>query len=305
MKRKKIKQIVLPLSAAIIWGSSFVAQSLGADYVEGFTFASARCFAAALAILLMLAVRQIVRPRPKKTAQQRRELLKGGAACGLALTVASNLQQFGIADTTAGKAGFITALYIVLVPLFGIFFGKRVRGRMLLCVAIAVGGLYFLCFESGAPLHFGRGDFFVFLGSFGFAGHILVIDHFARDVDGIELSCVQFAVTALLSGICAVLFGTVDFAAIWECMPYILYVGVISGGVGYTLQILAQQDGEATVVSLLLSLESFFAVVSAAIILHERMSAREYLGCALMLTAVILSQLPERKAVACAADKEK
>ena len=169
----------------------------------------------------------------------------------------------------------------------------------------AVVGLYFLCFTgSEGAMSFGRGDFLVFLCAFAFTGHILCVDHYVQKVDGIALSCVQFAVMMVLSTVCAFTFETVDFAALGECTFYILYIGILSSAGGYTLQILAQKDGDPTVVSLLLSLESFFAVVCGAIILHERMSGREYLGCALMLTAVLLSQLPEKTADAAEPQKK-
>ena len=233
----------------------------------------------------MLILRR-VRHEEKYTPQQKKDLLEGGLVCGIFLTLGTNLQQFGIADTTAGKAGFITALYIVLVPLAGMFLGKKANKRLFLCVLIAVVGLYFLCFTgSEGAMSFGRGDFLVFLCAFAFTGHILCVDHYVQKVDGIALSCVQFAVMMVLSTVCAFTFETVDFAALGECTFYILYIGILSSAGGYTLQILAQKDGDPTVVSLLLSLESFFAVVCGAIILHERMSGREYLGCALMLTA--------------------
>ena len=194
----------------------------------------------------------------------------------------------------------------MLVPLAGMFLGKKANKRLFLCVLIAVVGLYFLCFTgSEGAMSFGRGDFLVFLCAFAFTGHILCVDHYVQKVDGIALSCVQFAVMMVLSTVCAFTFETVDFAALGECMFYILYIGILSSAGGYTLQILAQKDGDPTVVSLLLSLESFFAVVCGAIILHERMSGREYLGCALMLTAVLLSQLPEKTADAAEPQKKR
>ncbi len=295
MKKTNTKQVLLPLITSFIWGSSFVAQSLGAGKVGGFTFTAARSIPAALALFAFLLVRRHAKHEERYTARQKRDLIEGGLVCGVFLTLGTNLQQIGIADTTAGKAGFITALYIVLVPLVGIFLGKKAGGRLFLCVAIAVVGLYFLCFKGGEGVTgFGKGDFLVFLSAFAFTGHILVVDHYVKKVDGIALSCVQFTVVVVISSICAAAFETVDFAALKECTFYILYIGILSSAIGYTFQILAQKDGDPTVVSLLLSLESFFAVVCGAIILHERMSGREYLGCALMLAAVILSQLPEK-----------
>ena len=286
MKKRNTKQVILPLITSFIWGSSFVAQSLGAGKVGGFTFTAARAIPAVLVLGALVLILRRVRHEEKYTPQQKKDLLEGGLVCGIFLTLGTNLQQFGIADTTAGKAGFITALYIVLVPLAGMFLGKKANKRLFLCVLIAVVGLYFLCFTgSEGAMSFGRGDFLVFLCAFAFTGHILCVDHYVQKVDGIALSCVQFAVMMVLSTVCAFTFETVDFAALGECMFYILYIGILSSAGGYTLQILAQKDGDPTVVSLLLSLESFFAVVCGAIILHERMSGREYLGCALMLTA--------------------
>ena len=297
MKNPKVRQVVLPLITALIWGSAFVTQSLGAAHLGCFSFNALRAIPAVLVLLVLLAAMQRIRPREKHSAEEKRALLRGGLVCGAFLALAINLQQFGMGTTSAGKAGFITALYIVLVPLAGMFLGKKANKRLFLCVLIAVVGLYFLCFTgSEGAMSFGRGDFLVFLCAFAFTGHILCVDHYVQKVDGIALSCVQFAVMMVLSTVCAFTFETVDFAALGECTFYILYIGILSSAGGYTLQILAQKDGDPTVVSLLLSLESFFAVVCGAIILHERMSGREYLGCALMLTAVLLSQLPEKTA---------
>ena len=297
MKQRNIKQVVLPLITAFIWGSAFVAQSLGAGKMGGFTFSAARSLPAALSLFLLWMALRRARREGKYTEQQKKDLLTGGFVCGVFLTLGTNLQQLGIADTTAGKAGFITALYIVLVPLVGSFFGKKADRRIFLCVLIAVAGLYFLCFKSGeGAVNFGRGDFLVFLCAFAFTGQILAVDYYVQRVDGVALSCAQFTVVTVISTVCAFAFETVELGVIAECAPYILYVGIFSSAVAYTLQIIAQKDGDPTVVSLLLSLESFFAVVCGAVILHERMSGREYLGCALMLAAVILSQLPEKKA---------
>ena len=207
--------------------------------------------------------------------------------------------------TSAGKAGFITALYIVLVPVFSTVLGKKAKKSIWFCVIAAVAGLYFLCFDGSSTLSFSSGDMYVFLSAFAFTAQILAVDYFVQQVDGIALSCAQFAVVIMLSAIGALAFGEhTTLEAVKTCIPYLLYVGVVSSGVGYTLQIIAQKDGDPTVVSLLLSLESFFAVVCGAIVLHERMSLREYFGCALMLAAVILSQLPEKSAKAVESGKK-
>ena len=299
MKNKKVRQVVLPLITAFIWGSAFVTQSLGAAHLGYFSFNALRSIPAAVSLFLLLLIMRRVRPRERYSAEERRALLRGGLVCGVFLTLGVNLQQLGIETTSAGKAGFITALYIVLVPVFSIALGKKAKKSIWLCVLIALAGLYFLCFDGGGEMSFNRGDFCIFLCAFAFSAQILAVDHYVQQVDGIALSCAQFIVTTVLSGIGALIAGEqTTLASIQTCLPYLLYVGVISSGVGYTLQILAQKDGDPAVVSLLLSLESFFAVVSGAIVLNERMSLREYFGCALMLTAVLLSQLPEKKSKA-------
>ena len=299
MKNPKVRQIVLPLITAFIWGSSFVTQSLGAAHLGCFSFNALRSIPAVLVLLVLLAVMQRIHPREKYSAAEKRALLRGGLVCGAFLTLATNLQQYGMGTTSAGKAGFITALYIVLVPVFGAALGKEMKKSIWICVLTAVAGLYFLCFDGGSALSFGGGDVYVLLSAFAFAAQILAVDHYVQQADGVALSCVQFAVVIVLSTAGALIFGEqTTLAAVKTCIPYLLYVGVVSGGIGYTLQIVAQRDGDPTVVSLLLSLESFFAVVTSAIVLNERMSLREYFGCALMLAAVLLSQLPEKKAKA-------
>ncbi len=302
-KTSIIRQNVFPILAAFIWGTSFVAQSMGADYVPAFTFNASR---AAVAALALLGVCFLFRRLPRRDTEDcaakkepavshsRRDLLVGGISCGTVLTVATNLQQLGIETTTAGKAGFITALYIVIVPLMGLFLHKKAPLTVWAGVAAAVAGLYFLCIQDGFSIS--KGDFYILLCSFGFSAHILLIDHFTQKVDGIALSCVQFLVVAVLSAIGMLLFETPTLEGLHMGLWAILYVGIFSSGVAYTLQILAQKDSNPTVVSLLLSLESLFATVSGALILHDRMSGREYLGCGLMLAAVVLAQLPEKKA---------
>ena len=293
MKSPKVRQIVLPLITAMIWGSSFVTQSLSAGHLGCFSFNALRSIPAALALLLLLLVVRRIRPREKYTAEEKRALLRGGLICGFFLTLGVNLQQFGIETTTAGKAGFITTLYIILVPVFSIMLGKKAKKSTWIYVLFAVAGLYFLCFDGGS-VSFSSGDFYIFLCAFAFTAQILAVD-----------SCAQFVVVIVLSAVGALVFGEhTTLEAVKTCIPYLLYVGVVSSGVGYTLQIIAQKDGDPTVVSLLLSLESFFAVVCGAIVLHERMSLREYFGCALMLAAVILSQLPEKSAKAVESGKK-
>lgn len=294
MKINRVRQNVLPVLAALIWGTAFVAQSMGADYVEPFTFNAARSAIAFVFLLILCLVRRGMQKGIVESATKSwKDLAVGGLCCGVALTVATNLQQKGLETTTSGKAGFITALYIVIVPIVGIFMKKKAPRTLLISVPLAVAGLYCLCITEDFSVT--EGDFYVFLCAICFSAHILVIDHFTQKVDGVELSCAQFLVVTVLSSVGMIVSENPSLEAVGMCIWPILYVGVFSSGVAYTLQILAQKDSNPTVVSLLLSLESVFATLAGAIILHDQMSGKEYLGCVLMLVAVVLAQLPERE----------
>lgn len=298
---QKIRQNVFPVLAALIWGTAFVAQSVSTEYVPPFTFNLLRSVVAAVVLGLGLwAVRAAQRRKDpqavKPLADSPKDLWLGGVCCGLALGVASNLQQAGLAETSAGKAGFITALYIVLVPVLGLFLRKKVTAAVWISVVLAAVGLYFLCMNETLTIR--RSDLLVMLCALVFAVHILLVDHFTQRVNGVALSAVQFVVAAVVSGAGSLLWETPTLAGIEACILPILYVGIFSSGVGYTLQILAQKDANPTVVSLLLSLESVFSVLAGAVILHDRLTGRELLGCALMLLAVVLAQLPARGKVA-------
>ena len=288
MKHNQIRQVVFPILAALIWGTAFVAQDVCADTIGTFTFNAVRYFIAVLALLVLIAVLNATRKdRPQPTEAEKRagrkQLWLGGFCCGTA--------QAGIAaGTDAGKAGFLTALYVVLVPVFGLFFKRKVSLPVWVAVALSVVSLYLLCIKGSFRL--AAGDLLVLVCAVCFAVHILVIDHFGATCDGVKLSCVQFLFAALWSAVCIPFFEHVDAAALLSCALPLLYVGVFSCGVGYTLQILAQKDSNPTVVTILLSLESVFAVIAGAIILHQSMTPREYLGCALMFLAVVLAQIP-------------
>lgn len=301
MKHNQIRQVVFPILAALIWGTAFVAQSVSTEFVEPMTFNAVRSLIAFVVLLLGLQVFRLIRNKKPLAAEaeevadeekkrHRRDLLLGSLCCGTALAVASNLQQAGIAETSAGKTGFITALYIVIVPILGLFLKKKVPISVWVSVMIAVAGLYCLCVKADFTI--APSDFLVFLCAIVYSLHILVIDHFTQKVDGVALSCGQFFVAMVWSAIGMVIFEHPSMAAIMQCIWPILYVGVFSSGVAYTLQILAQKDSNPTVVSLLLSLESVFATLAGAVLLHEQMSGREYAGCVLMLVAVVLAQIP-------------
>ena len=296
----KAKQIIFPLTAALIWGTAFVAQDVCADRIQTFTFNTVRCFAAFVVLMLMgLAIKTIRRrgglgkeQAPAKS--DRRTLIVAALLCGTALAVASNLQQGGMqAGTDSGKAGFITALYIVLVPIGGLFLKKRVTGIFWLGVALAVAGLYLLCVNRQFTLT--TGDFLTLLCAFAFAVQILLIDRYSGRLDSISLCAAEFFVAGIWSLAGMLLFEHPDWSEVWACMLPIMYVAVFSSGVAYLLQILAQREGNPAVVSLLFSMEAVFAVIASAIILKQSMTAREYAGCALMFAAVVISQLPSPK----------
>lgn len=295
MKVNRIRQNVLPLLTALIWGTAFVAQSVGAEYMGPFTFNTARAVIAFVFLLGLRAAAGLWRRRQgtPSSGTSRRELALGGLCCGTALTVASYFQQKGIETATAGKAGFVTALYIVLVPIFGRILGRSVSRTVWFGVALAVAGLYCLCINEAFTIS--GGDFYLLLCAVCFSVQILTVDRFSQRVDGVELSCVQFLVMSVLSALGIFTETPPDMAAVSAWIWPVLYVGVFSSGVAYTLQILSQKDADPAVVSLLMSLESVFATVAGVLILHDRMSGREYFGCALMLAAVILAQLPDRK----------
>ena len=292
----KIRQNLFPILAALIWGTAFVAQSVSTDFVEPMTFNALRSLIATLVLLVVLWVfrrRQAKHPAEEATPPRhgsRKDLILGGICCGTALSVASTLQQAGLAETSAGKAGFITALYIVIVPILGLFLRKKAPATVWVGVVLAAAGLYFLCITDRFTME--TSDLYVVACAVIFSIHILLIDHFTERVDGIALSCAQFLVATILCGAGMLIFEHPDWAGILHCLWPILYVGVFSSGVAYTLQILAQKGANPTVVSLLLSLESVFSVLAGALILGDRLSGREIFGCVLMFAAVVLAQLP-------------
>ena len=284
------------LLAAFIWGSAFVAQSVGMDYVEPFTFNCVRSIIGGLVLIpCIYLLGKLKSPEERTRAEQmdRRTLLAGGVSCGVILCLASNAQQIGIKYTTVGKAGFITALYIVIVPILGIFLKRRCGWRVWLSVLIALVGFYLLCMVGGFSLD--RGDVWLLMCAVLFSFHILTIDHFSPMVDGVKLSCIQFFSCAFLSGIAMLITETPDIANILAAWGPILYAGVLSSGVAYTLQIVGQKNYNPTVATLLLSLESVFSVLTGWIVLHQQLSPRELSGCVLIFIAVILAQLPERE----------
>lgn len=296
MKNTNWKSPLLLLLTAFIWGVAFVAQSVGMDYVGPFTFNCIRSIIGGIVLIpcIFFLNKRNGGEKKKETKEEKKTLLIGGLCCGICLCVASNLQQIGISYTTVGKAGFITAMYIVLVPVFGIFLKKKVGGKVWVSVCLAVLGLYLLCMTEELSLE--RGDLYVLACAFVFALHILVIDYFSPKADGVKLSCIQFLVSGVLSGIPMLLFEHPEVSKILLAWMPILYAGVFSCGVAYTLQIIGQKDMDPTVASLILSLESVISVLAGWVILHQKLSPRELIGCMIMFGAIILAQLPDKKA---------
>ena len=291
------KNSMLLMLCALIWGTAFVAQSAGSG-MGAFSFLAGRSWMAVLVLIPTVKAFDALhhrqgRPDGKpKSSAERKQLLKAGLVCGTLLFLASAAQQLGITlDPSTAKAGFLTAMYVVLVPVFGLFLGRRGSARLWLSMVIAVGGLYLLCMKNG----FGgieASDWILLSCAVLFSFQIMTVDHFAPQVDGVRLSLLQFFVVAVESTAAALLFENptlAEFGANW--LP-LAYCGVMSSGVAYTLQILGQRDLNPAVASLIMCLESVFSALGGWLLLHQNLSFRESTGCVLLFAAVVLAQLP-------------
>lgn len=287
------KNACLLLLTAFIWGTAFVAQSVGMDYLEPFTFNGVRCLIGALALLPCIWFLNRGKTKEEKQKTTGADLWKGGIACGVLLFAASSLQQIGLLYTAAGKAGFITAFYIVLVPVLEIFLHKKIGWKVWSAVIIALAGLYFLCITETFTI--GTGDIYVFLCALIFSVHILVVDHYAPKVDGVKMSCIQFLVAGFVSIPFMCILETPKIGNMLVSWFPLIYAGVFSCGIAYTLQIIGQKNVNPAIASLILSLESCFSVLAGWVILGEQLSVREKIGCILMFAAIILAQLPEKR----------
>jgi len=290
MKNKTIRGEILLVITAIIWGTSFVAQRVGMEYIGPYTFTATRFIIGTLSLLpVILLMGKLNSNKEKEEVGTKKDLLIGGLACGVALFFGISFQQVGIQYTTAGKAGFITALYIVLVPIFGLFINKKVGKSVWIGLILAVFGLYLLCVTEGFSIS--KGDLIVLCGTVFWAIHILIIDHFAPKVDGLKMSFIQFFVAGMLSLIVALFTETIELSAIISSAGPILYTGIVVVGIAYTFQIFGQKGAHPAVSAIILSMESVFAVISGMILLREIMSAKEIIGCILMFVAVIITQI--------------
>ena len=290
----QLRQSLILLLTAVIWGAAFVAQSVGMDYIGPFTFTAIRFVLGALVLVPVILLGKYGRGehggREARRPAGGAVLIRGGILCGTALGFASILQQLGILYTTVGKAGFITALYIVLVPIFGIAAGRRNSLLIWVCVAVAAAGLYFLCMKEGIS-SLQKGDMLCIACAGVFALQILLIDHYAGMVDGVMLSEIQFLTAAVIGAVLMVLFERPSWEAVMAAKLPLLYTGVMSSGVAYTLQIIGQRGLNPTIASLIMSLESPVSVLAGFIFLHQAMTGRELTGCALMAAAIVLAQL--------------
>ena len=287
MNTKKIKSTILLFLTAIIWGFAFVAQRVGAEFVGAFTFNGIRFLLGTISLIPVI----LIFEKEKFNKEKFKKTLFSGLLAGIVLFIASTLQQFGVEITgSAGKAGFLTGLYIVLVPLIRFVMGKKTSILTFFGAVFAVIGLFFLCM-TGDEISFGIGDAVLIIGAFFWAGHILVVDKFVNDVSPLKFSMTQFFVCGFLSIIFALFTEEIEFSAIQSAGIPILYGGLMSVGVAYTCQILGQKDADPTFASIVFSTESVFSAIGGAIILHEIMSGRGYLGCVLIFIGIILSQL--------------
>ena len=295
MKLIKIRNSMLLLLTSIIWGVAFVFQSKGADVMRPFTFNCIRFFIGGSVLLVLIAAITLLNGKKEKISDNKM-WLKGGIFCGIAMFVATNLQQLGIEYTTVGKAGFITAFYIVIVPIISIFFKKKTSLFIWISVALALIGLYFLCINES--LSISMGDLLIFLCALAFSVHILIVDRFSPLCDGVKMSCVQFYVCSALSCVFMLVFendeipNAINALKGFDAWQALIVTGVFSCGVAYTLQIIGQKNLNPTVASLILSLESVMCALSDWLICGNTMSSREMFGACLMFAAIVLSQLP-------------
>ena len=299
MQKTQFKGVFLLLVTAFIWGVAFVAQSEGMEHIDAFTFSGIRMIMGVCVLLPFIVIRDKMANK-KLPAQQKKKLfdkklLVCGSLLGIVFFCACNLQQFSFYHSSAGKIAFITALYMFFVPVFGLFFKKRVPWLTWLCVGFGFVGLWFLCIDPNNLGSINVGDLLAMGCAVFFAVQILMIEKFAPDVDGVKLSCMQFLVAGTISCICMFVFESPDIASIGNAIVPLLYAGVMSCGIAYTLQIVGQKFTESTIASLIMCMESVFAVLAAALLLSEVLTTREVIGCIVMFVAIILSQLSEMK----------
>ncbi len=291
----KLKGNIILFITAIIWGISFVSQSVGMDYIGPNTFMGIRTTMGGLVLLPFIFFSDKAKKKSGTYEKTNfKKLLSYGVPCGVFLCIASTLQTYGLQVTTTAKSGFLTALYIIFVAVIGVFDGKKITLKIASGVALSVVGMYFLCL-FGEEISFNWGDALTLLCAVFFAGQILLIDKFINDIDGVKLACTQFLTAGIINLIIMFIFEKPEMGNILSCTVPLLYSGIMSCGVAYTFQIIGQKYTDPTSASIIMSLESVFAALSGWVILNERMTAVQIFGCIFMFLAIILVQLPSKK----------
>jgi len=292
---RNMKGSLFLIFAALVWGCGLVAQKAGMSYLGPFAFTAIRCTLGGIVMLPLISVLNKNKTSEHKSSESdiKRTLL-GAACCSIALTSLILFQQFGLPHTTVGKAGFITALYILITPVMGIFLGKKADRSLWAGVAVGLVGMYMLCLYNGFS-GFTFGDFMMLLAAIAAAAHIHVIDHFVETIDPVKLSAYQFIITGVVCIPPAILLETVTWNAVIDCAIPILYAGIFSCAIGYTCQVVGQKYTDPSLSSLLLSLETVFSLLAGWIIFGEVLASNEYLGCVLMLIAIFIAQIPAKK----------
>ncbi len=300
--RMPLRNAVYCFLGSLIWGTAFVAQRVGGDEIPALAFVGQRFLMGCIVLLPLVAMRRRARKRRRQQGDlhaeepDHRQAVIGGIVCGTALMVASVLQQAAIAHVAVGKAGFLTALYIIMVPLLSLIFTRRSSTRVWIAALIAAAGLYCLCSKAGESFSIGPWELMLLGCALAFSIQIMSVDHFAVRTDGVELACIQFLVTGLLATAAAALHGELPMQSVSaEAVLSLCYAGIFSSGIAYTLQVVGQKGADPAIASLIMSLESVISAVSGFFILHQALSSRELLGCVLMSGAIVLVQLPLQK----------
>ncbi|MDU5466917.1 MAG: DMT family transporter [Peptoniphilus harei] len=287
---REFKASIMLFFTSIIWGLAFVAQAQGMEYIGPFTFTAVRSL---VAIIFLYLTYLFFNKTSKSYREQKfdmKKTIRGGVLCGLVFTFGINFQQFGLVYTTAGKASFLTALYIVFLPIIGLFSGKRINRKLLLCIVLAMLGTYLMSIKGSLSMN--RGDFITIMGAIVFAIHILMLAEFSVDTNAVLVSLFQFAICGIISFIAALVFEEINISAILKSYITILYVGILSSGVGFTIQLMALKELDPVIASMISSLESVFGAIFGWLILSQRMSEREIIGAVIIFIATLIAQLP-------------
>ncbi len=293
---KKLRGNILLFITAFIWGTAFVAQRQGVEILDPCTYNGIRSFFGCMALMPVILFMDFKAKKNNTYVKDNPKLLAlGGIVCGVILFLASTVQTAALIDADEGKAGFMTALYLIIVPILGIFIGKKIRPVVWLCVVFATLGLYFLCVKEGTRFSFDKSEILLLLCALIFAFHIMAVDYFSPRLNGVKLSFIQFLVVGLISLVYIVLIDKPQMSDIIKCALPIIYAGVFSSGIAYTLQIVAQKDTEPAVASIIMSMESLFALLAGIVVSGNQPGIREIIGCIFMLAAIILVELPEKK----------